>query len=136
MMGDERICRVVFHLDEDDDERVLLLFANVRNLMADIQNVEIEVVAYSKGVSALMRDSEYSDTISELTDDGVRFAACSNTLKALGITSGDLVDGVDAVSSGVGEIVRKQTWMGLYKALISWINSNIPVARVTNFMPI
>lgn len=108
MMDDERVYRAVFHLDEDDDERVLLLFANVRNLMADIQNVEIEVVAYSKGVNALMRDSEYSDMIYELIDDGVRFAACSNTLKALGITSGKLVDGVDTVSSGVGEIVRKQ----------------------------
>ncbi len=108
MMGDERIYRVVFHLDEDDDERVLLLFANVRNLMADIQNVEIEVVAYSKGVSAFLRDSEYSDRICKLIDDGVRFAACSNTLNAWGITSGELVDGVDTVSSGVGEIVRKQ----------------------------
>ena len=107
-MDDERIYRVVFHLDEDDDERGLLLFANARNLMADIQNVEIEVVVYSKGVSALMRDSRYSDMIGELLDDGVRFAACSNTLNAWGITSGELVEGVDTVSSGVGEIVRKQ----------------------------
>lgn len=108
MMGDERIYRAVFHLDEDDDERVLLLFANVRNLMADIKNVEIEVVAYSNGVSVLLRDSEYSDMICELIDDGVGFAACFNTMKSLGITSGDLVEGVDTVSSGVGEIVRKQ----------------------------
>ncbi|MGB9837245.1 DsrE family protein [Methanothermobacter sp.] len=99
-MGDEMIYRAVFHLDEDDEERVLLLLTNVRNLMADIPDVEIEVVAYSKGVSALMRESEYSDMISELIGDGVRFSACSNTMKAVDITSGDLVDGVDTVSSG------------------------------------
>jgi len=77
--------RVVFHIDEDDDSRVLLLISNVRNLMADLESVRIEVVAYSMGVNVLRRDSEYSGDVSELMDQGVRFCACSNTLRASGM---------------------------------------------------
>ncbi len=101
--------RVVFHIDEDDDSRVLLLISNVRNLMADLESVRIEVVAYSMGVNVLRRDSEYSGDVSELMDQGVRFCACLNTLRASGMDGDDLLEGVDVVSSGVGHIVRRQT---------------------------
>jgi len=101
--------RVVFHIDEDDESRVLLLLSNVRNLMEDLESVRIEVVAYSMGVNALRRDSEYSEDIAELIGQGVMFCACSNTLRASYIDVSDLLEGVQVVSSGVGQIVRRQT---------------------------
>ncbi|MEJ8543092.1 DsrE family protein [Methanothermobacter wolfeii] len=76
--------RVVFHLDEDDDMRVSLALNNIRNLIADLVDVEVELVAYASGVNPLRRNSGYSDTIKMLMDRGVKFAACSNTLKGDG----------------------------------------------------
>ncbi len=100
---------VVFHIDEDDESRILLLISNVRNLMVDLESVRIEVVAYSMGVNVLRRNSEYSGDIAELIGRGVRFCACSNTLRAFGMDVDDLLEGVKVVSSGVGHIVRRQT---------------------------
>ncbi len=100
--------RVVFHLDEDDDMRVSLALNNIRNLIADLVDVEVELVAYASGVNTLRRNSGYSDTIKMLMDRGVKFAACSNTLRGMGIGPEDLLDGVEAVPSGAGEIVRRQ----------------------------
>ena len=38
----------------------------------------------------------------------VRFCACANSLRSLGLRKEELLDFVEVVSAGVGEIVKKQ----------------------------
>lgn len=108
--------RVVFQLNEEDPLRINLVLSNIRNLIADLggENLEIELVGYSNGVKIFLHSSEYAEIIDNLMFNGVKFAACSNTLNAMGIKSGRLVKGVEVVSSGIGELVRKQSQGWIY----------------------
>lgn len=108
--------RVVFQLNEEDPLRINLVLSNIKNLIADFggENLEIELVGYSSGVKFFLNDSEYAQIIDNLIFNGVKFAACSNTLNAMGIRTERLVKGVEVVSSGIGELVRKQSQGWIY----------------------
>ncbi|MDI6643780.1 MAG: DsrE family protein [Methanobacteriaceae archaeon] len=106
----------MFHLDTDEDYNANLNFNNIDNLLVDLgrENVEIELVTYALGVNVLRKNSIYSGRIEKLIKIGVNFAACKNTTRAMNIQKKDLIDGVEIVSSGVGELVRKQALGWLY----------------------
>jgi len=101
--------KAVFHIDEI--EKWGLLLGNVKNLCAgiDIENAEIEVVANSVAVKCYKKkDDEYKDKMEELIRMGIKFCACSNALRNLGIESKDLYEFVIIVPIGVKEIIEKQ----------------------------
>lgn len=103
--------RAVFHLNQDTDARVATVFSNIHNLLADLgkEHLEVELVANGTGVNALLKANPLTaDRIKELSAEGVRFAACSNSLDALKLTGTALHEGVRVVPSGVGELVRRQ----------------------------
>jgi intracellular sulfur oxidation DsrE/DsrF family protein len=103
--------RVVFHLDEPSKGRADQVFRNIENLLADLgdNNVEVELVANGGGVKALVKDSDSrAEQIDPLAAKGVRFAACAYSLRQLGIAREALLESVEVVSSGVGELVKKQ----------------------------
>lgn len=102
--------KVIFQVNEEDTFRVNLVLNNIRNLIADLgeENLEIELVAYSVGVKIFFKNSPYADTVSSLLKKEIIFAACSNTLNSLNITPEEVIKGIKVVPSGIGEIVRKQ----------------------------
>ena len=103
--------RVVFHLDEPSKGRADQVFRNIENMLADLGDniVEVELVANGGGVKALVNDSDSRvDQIDPLAAKGVRFAACAHSLRQLGIAREALLESVEVVSSGVGELVKKQ----------------------------
>ncbi|MGC9516680.1 MAG: DsrE family protein [Methanomicrobiales archaeon] len=109
--------QVVFHLDDDSDYGVNITLNNIENLIADmgIDNVEIEVVTYGRGVNILKRNSNtYPNRIKKLINNKIQFTACSNTVRAMNLQEKDLMDGVVIVRSGIGELVRKQSEGWLY----------------------
>lgn len=86
----EKVHRVVFHVDENDPKRMNLVLNNVRNIKVYYQEageeVEIEVVAYGPGLHMLRSDtSPVKGRIVSLLEnfDGLTFAACGNTKKAM-----------------------------------------------------
>lgn len=100
--------RTIFHLDEL--AKAPLVFANVRNLLDDLGgSVAVEVVANSEGVKAFLLTGQYIGLLREYAEQGVQFAVCANSLRALGFTRDDFLRAVRVVPSGVGEIVRRQT---------------------------
>ena len=103
--------RVVFHLDEPSKGRADQVLKNIENLLADLgeDNVEVELVANGGGVQALVEGPDsHAEQIKPLAAQGVRFAACANSLNQLKIAREALVEPVVVVSSGVGELVKKQ----------------------------
>jgi intracellular sulfur oxidation DsrE/DsrF family protein len=103
--------RVVFHLDEPSKGRADLVFGNIENLLADLgeNNVEVELVANGGGVKALVKGpASHAEQVQRLAAKGVLFAACAHSLSQLEITRDTLVAPVEVVSSGVGELVKKQ----------------------------
>ena len=106
---DSDISKVVFHVDEK--EKLQLSLNNIRNLIADfgVENVAVELVVNGVAVNEFKKeDFKYSKQVDELIALGARFGICKNSLKGIGLNEEDLIDGVEIVSSGVGELVRKQ----------------------------
>lgn len=103
--------RVVFHLDEPRKGRADQVFRNIENLLDDLgeNNVEVELVANGGGVKAFVKGPDsHAEQVERLAAKGVHFAACAHSLSQLEIARDTLLESVEVVSSGVGELVRKQ----------------------------
>jgi len=103
--------RVLFHLDEPSKGRAEQVLRNIENLLADLgeENVRVELVANGGGVKAFVRGSDTDETlINTLAQKGVRFVACAHSLEALDIDQASLLDPIEVVPAGVGELVRRQ----------------------------
>lgn len=103
--------RAVFHHSNDDPELHDRLLTNVANLVDDetITLEQVAVVTNSGGLHLVIADSRYDGRVQSLIDDGVEFKQCNNTLRGAEPTAGDLIDEVEIVSSGVGELTRLQS---------------------------
>lgn len=105
--------RVLVHVDEGGDKPQSVV-QNVENLLDDVEDAQIELVAHGPGIAALERDGELSERVEALGRRGVRLAACGNTMSAQELGPGDLVEGAEVVPSGVGELVRREAEGWLY----------------------
>ncbi|MEN6329276.1 MAG: DsrE family protein [Methanobacteriaceae archaeon] len=95
-------------MDESDEYRFNLILSNLTNLLAEIKEVEIELVANAQGIKLLQKDNAYEERIVQLQNKGVTLVACNKTLQSLQLKPEDLLEGVKVVPSGVGELVKKQ----------------------------
>ncbi|MBX0294727.1 DsrE family protein [Haloarcula nitratireducens] len=100
----------VFHFASDTDKQKHAL-NNVANLLAD-DSTEVEnvvLVANGAGIKLLAEStSEQPDRVRSLVEDGVSFRACENSMDAFSITESELIDGVETVPAGVGELTKLQ----------------------------
>lgn len=60
------------------------------------------------GVRVMLEEEKYVHKVDYLSNKGVSFSVCSNSLKGLKIDEDDLIDEIETVPSGVGELVKKQ----------------------------
>ncbi|MFB6114090.1 MAG: DsrE family protein [Halodesulfurarchaeum sp.] len=102
--------KVVFHHSNDDPALHDRVVGNIANLLDDetITIDAVALVANSGGLDLLLEDSPERDRVIELQQRGVQFKQCSNTIEGTSVTASDLIDGVELVSSGVGELARLQ----------------------------
>lgn len=99
---------VVFHHTDDDPELHARVTGNIENLLDDetVETDDVALVSNGGGITLLTEDSPQREAIETLQERGVAFKQCSNTLTDIDIDEDDLIDGVELVSSGVGEIAR------------------------------
>lgn len=102
--------QTVFHLISGDSDEQELALTLAENLGEDetIDMEDIAVLAQGEGIEPIKADGSGSDQVQSLIDSGVSIKACANTLEMFDIDEADLVDGVETVSSGVGELTRLQ----------------------------
>jgi intracellular sulfur oxidation DsrE/DsrF family protein len=112
----EEPIKAVYHLA--DDQSAMLAMMNASNQLVADPGAKIVVVALSRGVKAFVFGAQdatgkpYAEWVDQLTARGVEFRMCQNTMNALKIARGDLVDKVQVVPSGVAEIARLQAREG------------------------
>lgn len=66
------------------------------------------LVANADAVYTLTADSGPTQRVRRLYDDGVRVVACANSWASRDVEEATLVDGVETVPAGVGELPRRQ----------------------------
>jgi len=101
--------KAVVHINFADSERQKHGLKNVANILKEEKEAEIEVVCHGGGIVLLVNDkTDHAEEVARLVKEGVRFAACENTLRDKAIPKENLLPGVTSVSSGAVEVIRKQ----------------------------
>ncbi|MCW3053698.1 MAG: hypothetical protein JWN14_2868 [Chthonomonadales bacterium] len=103
--------RVVFEVNVDGQETWTGILNNVENLQKGLgaEHTQIEVVAHGKGLSLLLKtDTMLQERLQRISQTGVVFAACENTMRRKDVKKEDLLPLATTVPSGITEVVRKQ----------------------------
>ena len=77
--------KYVLQLSDMDPSKQELILNNAANLLAAYPpgQVEVEIVAYGPGLRLLFAENMHAQRIDSLSQSGVKFSACGNTLKAM-----------------------------------------------------
>ncbi len=101
--------RVIFQVSDPDANTHETALRNIRNTAADLgDDASVAVVAHGPGIGLLTGATGFEDQVGEIVKSGIEVLACRNTLNRLSIPVEDLLPGVEVVSAGIGEIVRRQ----------------------------
>lgn len=101
--------KAVIHINFSDSERQKAGLKNVTNILKEEKEAEIEVVCHGGGIWLLVKDkTDQHVAVAQLTEEGVRFVACENSLRDKSIPKENLLPDVTTVPSGAVEVIRKQ----------------------------
>lgn len=99
----ESMMNVIFHLNQL--ERFDHCYANIKNLRTESIGI-VELLINGDAIQLLIRDDV--SKITDLLNHGTKISACANSLRAHGIDSSILPQGVVVVPTGVFELIKKQ----------------------------
>lgn len=103
--------KAVFQVSDNDPKKWHLTLGNVTALQQDLgaANVTVEIVVYGPGINMLKAGSEVAAKVLETQEANVAVLACQNSMRGNHLTPEDMLPKVGYVSSGVGELVKRQT---------------------------
>lgn len=104
--------RAVMQMSEPQGDEWNALLAHVQNMRIAFANdggVDIEVVFFGPGLAMLRKtNTDNAEMLKRFADQGVKLAACRNSMRDRNLTVEDLFPFATTVDSGVAELVRKQ----------------------------
>ncbi len=108
--GDDGIKKVVLQISDPNPFKQTLVLNVANNIIKyyGSDKVEVEIVAFGPGLRLLMDGNSNTGRIQSLSDTGVRFSACSNTMKAFAKKLGEtpkLNANAEVVDAGVVRII-------------------------------
>ena len=100
--------KFVLQISDVDPFKQTLVLNVANNILKayGADQVEVEIVAFSRGLRLLFEENANSGRIDGLAKSGVRFFACQNTINNMSNTLGRPVKINSHASSGKGGIVR------------------------------
>lgn len=108
--------KIVYHVNDIAVARMAM--NNVNNHLNANPKARIVVVTHGKGIDFLLNGAEdangnpYEIGVQALTDKGVSFRVCNNTLRSRNLDATAVVPEATVVPSGVAEIGRLQSQEG------------------------
>ena len=101
---------VVFHISSGDGFAQKLVLNNAQNLQKFYgpDKVQIEIVAYGPGLRTLFRENSQFNRIQSMSDAGIQFSACANTMRNMGRETASLHKSAKVVPGGVVRIMELQ----------------------------
>ena len=108
--------KIVFSITEESDEALDHVLSVANNVLKFYrpENVQMEIVAYSKGIRLLDRKNrDVAVRVDALMQYDVTFIACGNTMRTKNIKEKDLIEGSQIVTAGVVELLErvKEGWI-------------------------
>lgn len=109
--------KVVYHLNEGIPQASRAI-GNIRNHLSADPGAKIVVVTHGLGIDFLIdgatnqMDQPFAASVSDLSNKGVEFRVCNNTLVSRKISPDKLVMESKVVPSGVAEVARLQAKEG------------------------
>ena len=104
--------KFVFPITKNDRHEINHVLSSANNVIKfyGVDNTEVVIVAYSKGIEAVMnhRDLEIKKRVKALMTYDVEFIACGNTMKTLKVDESELINGVEIVTAGIVELIERQ----------------------------
>lgn len=101
--------RVVIQFNDMDSVSQVRAVTQVENIRRVWADAEIEMVCLSGGLDLLTtKNSKASQKVTELTQKGVTFAACKNTMIVRNIKDEDLLPAAVIIPSAAVELISKQ----------------------------
>lgn len=102
--------KVLFEFTSEGEKAHTAVLTNIENLRKSLgSQTKVTLVAHGAGIALLQKtNTESAEKMRMLSEAGVVFAACENTMKKKNIRKEDLLPFVTTVDSGVAEVVRKQ----------------------------
>lgn len=103
--------RAIYQLDSNDSNTIKKAIRNIKNALEDPRlkgKLQIELIAFSGGTEAYLKNSKYEDDLKNLISKGVIVAQCENTLKERHIAKEDIFDFVALVPTGNGELIIRE----------------------------
>lgn len=103
--------RVIYQLDSNDPKVIEKTFRNINNALCDHRlagRLQVELIAFSGGTDAYLKESPYEKQLIALVKKGVLVAQCNNTLTERKISRDRLYDFIAVVPSGNGELILRQ----------------------------
>ncbi|MCW8853396.1 MAG: DsrE family protein [Gammaproteobacteria bacterium] len=108
--ADEKVVLQISDPDPSKQTQVLNVASNVIKHYGP-DKVDVEIVAFGPGLRLLFKDNNNSSRIDGLNQNGVRFAACQNTVKKMTALLGEkpeLHANATPVPAGVVRIIELQ----------------------------
>lgn len=107
--------QAIYQLDTNDPAIIEKCIRNINNALTDSRlkdRLQIELIAFSGGTTALLQGSRYQDALKALVQKGVIVAQCHNSLIEKNIPESQLLHFVAIVPSGNGELILRhaQGW--------------------------
>lgn len=107
--------KYVLHISDMDPSKQELILNNARNLLDAYPpgDVEVEIVAYGPGLRLMFAENVNAQRLDSLSQSGVKFTACGNTLKGMAKLLGEepkLNPAATVVPGGIvriGELVKQ-----------------------------
>jgi len=110
--ADSKTHRVVMHLNSGEEKVQKGTLNNIKNLYEAMgaERMNVELVAHGAGLSLFIKqDTKLTEELEKLKASyGVSYTACSNTMKAQGLTRADLIDQVDRIMPAMVRLMELQ----------------------------
>jgi intracellular sulfur oxidation DsrE/DsrF family protein len=101
--------QIIFQLTSADTNVHKMLVRQLTNVLNGAPNAKLEVVCHGPGLSMVVtKQTTMHPKIKDLTNKGVHFVACENTMKDRNISRDQIVPESGFVPVGILEIVTKQ----------------------------
>jgi len=103
--------KAIYQLDQNDPHIIEKTFRNINNALSDSRlsgKLQVELIAFSGGTNAYLKNSKYEEDLRKLIEKGVIVAQCNNTLKERNISRDSLYNFIAVVPSGNGELIIRE----------------------------